>query len=136
MSRENVEENVGLIRQFFKDFNASGVDALLALISPEFEATTPVGLGAEPQTYRGPNGVRRWFDSFDEIMDDIGFETHNFIAVGDRVVVPHSLHARGRATGIETEQYAVHVWHLRNGKAVKLELFATLDEALAAAKRP
>jgi hypothetical protein len=30
-----------------------------------------MGLGAEPQTYRGPNGVRRWFDSFDADTHDL-----------------------------------------------------------------
>jgi hypothetical protein len=36
---------------------------------------------------------------------------------------------------IDTEQYTVHVWHLRDGEAEMLEVFATLDEALEAARR-
>jgi ketosteroid isomerase-like protein len=83
----------------------------------------------------GSEGFRRWFDSFSEIME-LRVESHDFIAVGDRVVAPHTLHARGRETGIETEQYTVHLWHLSDGKAEMLEVFATLGEALEAARRP
>ena len=37
------------------------------LIHSDFEATTPPSLASEPDTYRGPDGIRRWFDSFDEV---------------------------------------------------------------------
>ena len=77
--------------------------AMLARLTPEFEMTVPAGMGVQPQTYRGPEGFRRWFDSFSEIME-IRVESHDFIAVGDRVVAPHTLHARGRETGIDSER--------------------------------
>ncbi len=128
-------ENVELVRRFFEDLNEGNVEALLAGLTPEFEMAVPVGMGVEPQTYRGHEGFRRWFDSFSEIMA-IRVERHDLIAVGDRVVAPHTMHARGRETGIETEQYTVHVWHFRDGKAEMLEVFATLEEALEAARRP
>jgi len=133
--RAVTEENVEFVRRFFQDVNRRDLDALLACLTPEFEMTVPAGMGVGPRTYQGPEGFRRWFDSFSEIME-IRVESHDFISVGDRVVAPHTLHARGRVTGIDTEQYAAHVWHLCDGKAEVLEVFATLDEALEAARRP
>jgi ketosteroid isomerase-like protein len=130
-----IAEGGEFVRRFFEDLNEGDVEALLARLTPEFEMVVPVGMGVEPQTYRGSEGFRRWFDSFCDVMD-IRVESHDFIAVGDRVVAPHTLHARGRTTGIDTEQYAAHVWHLRGGRAEILEVFATLDEALEAARRP
>ena len=127
-------ENGELVRRFFEDLNEGNVKAMLARLAPEFEMVVPAGMGVEPRTYRGPEGFRRWFDSFSEIME-IRVESRDFIAVGDRVVAPHTLHARGRETGIDTEQYTVHVWHLCDGEAEMLEVFATLDEALEAARR-
>lgn len=127
-------ENAELVRRFFEDLNEGNVKAMLARLAPEFEMVVPAGMGVEPRTYRGPEGFRRWFDSFSEIME-IRVESRDVIAVGDRVVAPHTLHARGRETGIDTEQYTVHVWHLRDGEAEMLEVFATLDEALEAARR-
>jgi ketosteroid isomerase-like protein len=128
-------ENVELVRRFFEDLNGGEIEALLARLTPGFEMAVPEEMGVEPRTYRGAEGFRDWFESFSEIME-IRVESHDFIAVGDRVVAPHTLHARGRETGIETVQYTVHVWHVCDGKAERLEVFATLDEALEAARRP
>ena len=110
------------------------MEALLTLIHPDFEVTTPPGLAAEPDTYRGPEGIRRYFDSFYEIMDRVSFEPHDFIGVGERVVVPVTLRARGRTTGIETTQKLVQVWELRDEKAYRIEVYATLEEAMEAAR--
>jgi ketosteroid isomerase-like protein len=126
------ESNGELIRQGFEDLAAGGYEALLPLIAPDFELTTPPGLAAEPDTYRGPDGMTRYFESFYEAMDEVHFEPHKFREIGDWVVVPFTLTARGRSTGLEAEQIAVMAWQLRDGLAVRLEVFAELSEALAA----
>ena len=128
------EENLEVVRAGFEALNEGGVEALIPFIHPEFEATTPPELAAEPDTYRGHDGVRRYFASFYDAMDRVTFEAEDFIAVGDRVVVPMVLRARGRTTGIEVEQRVAQVWTLREGKAIGAEAFGTLDEALAAAR--
>jgi ketosteroid isomerase-like protein len=124
------ESNVELVRQGFEALNEGGVEALMPLIHPEFEVTTPPGLAAEPDTYRGPDGVRRYFDSFYEAMDKIEFKPERFITVGDRVVVPMTLRARGRTTGIETEQEIVQVWDVEDGQAIRVSVHATIEEAM------
>jgi ketosteroid isomerase-like protein len=128
------EENVELVREGFESLREGGVDALLPFIHAEFEATTPPQLAAEPDTYRGPKGIRRYFDSFYEAMDKVDFEPERFIAIGECVVVPMTLRARGRTTGIETEQRLVLIWELEGGKAIRVTVFATLEEALVAAR--
>jgi ketosteroid isomerase-like protein len=102
--------------------------------TPEFELTTPPTLTAEPDTYRGPEGIRRYFDSFYEAMDEIEFEPTGFHEVEERVVVEFTLKARGRTTGIVAEQQGVFVWELRDGRAVRLDVYSNLDEALEAAR--
>jgi ketosteroid isomerase-like protein len=128
------ETNADLVRERFAPMREGDVEALLTLIHPDFEVTTPPGLAAEPDTYRGPEGIRRYFDSFYEIMDRVSFEPHDFIGVGERVVVPVTLRARGRTTGIETTQKLVQVWELRDEKAYRIEVYATLEEAMEAAR--
>jgi len=128
------EINADLVRERFAPMREGDVEALLTLIQPDFEVTTPPGLAAEPDTYRGPEGIRRYFDSFYEIMDRVSFEPHDFIGVGERVVVPVTLRARGRTTGIETTQKLVQVWELRDEKAYRIEVYATLEEAMEAAR--
>jgi ketosteroid isomerase-like protein len=128
------QTNADLVRERFGPMRDGDVEALLPLIHPEFEVTTPPGLAAEPDTYRGPEGIRRYFESFYEIMDRVSFEPDDFIDVGELVVVPLTLRARGRTTGIETAQRLVQVWELRDEKAYRIEVYATLEEAMAAAR--
>jgi ketosteroid isomerase-like protein len=130
VSRENLE----IVQRGFDAFNETGVEGILPFIHPEFEATTPPNLASEPDTYRGHDGIRRWFDSFDEVMEEIRWDAHGYQQVGDQVVVEFTLRARGKTTGLDFGQEAVMVWSLRDGKAIRVELFETLDEALAAAK--
>ena len=102
--------------------------SIVALMS-----SPPPNLASEPDTYRGHDGIRRWFDSFDEVMEEIRWDAQGFQEVGDRVVVEFTLRARGKTTGLDFGQEAVMVWWLRDGKAIRVELFETLDEAIAAA---
>jgi ketosteroid isomerase-like protein len=128
------ESNVELVRQGFESLREGDYEALMPLIHPDFEMTTPAALAAEPDVYRGPDGVRRYFASFYEAMDRVGFEGEEFIPVGDRVVVPSVLRTRGRTTGIETEQRLATLWELKDGQAYRVSVYATLDEAMAAAR--
>jgi ketosteroid isomerase-like protein len=127
-------DNLEIVQRAIEAFNASGVDGILPLIHPEFEVTTPPDLASEPDTYRGHDGVRRWFDSFYEVMDEIRWDAHEFHKAGDRVVVEFTLRARGKTSGLDFGQDAVMVWSFRDGKASRIELFQTLEEALAAAR--
>ena len=126
--------NLKTVQEAFETLREGGYEALLPLIHPEFEVTTPPELASEPDTYRGPEGIRRYFESFYEAMEEIHFEPTGFHAVGEHVVVELTLRARGRTSGIEAEQQLVQVWHLRDGLAVKLEVYSGLDEALEAAR--
>jgi ketosteroid isomerase-like protein len=127
-------DNAEVVRRGFEALGEGGVEALLELVDEEFEFTTPPDMSAEPDTYRGHEGLRRYFDSFYDAMEEIRFEPQQFIAVGERVVVPFRLTARGRTTGIEVEQRAVFVWEVRDGVAVGLKLFTDVEEATAAAR--
>jgi len=126
-------DNLETVQRGFAAFNENGVDGIVPLVHPEFEATTPPELASEPDTYRGPDGIRRWFDSFDEVMDEIRWDAHEFHEVGDQVVVEFTLRARGKTSGLDFGQDAVMVWKLRDGKATGLELYPTLEKAMAAA---
>jgi uncharacterized protein len=122
-----------VVRGGFDALKERGVDGLLELIAPDFEMTTPANLASEPDTFRGHDGLRRYFDSFYDAMDNIYMEGHDFTAVGEKVVVDFTLHATGRSTGIETGLRAFQVWTIRDSLAILLELFETEEEAMEAA---
>jgi ketosteroid isomerase-like protein len=128
------ESNLELVRQGFDAMRDGDPDAMMPFIHPEFEVTTPPGLAAEPDTYRGPEGIRRYFESFYDAMDRVNFDAEEFIPVGDLVVVRSVLRTRGRSSGIEAEQRISLVYELKDEKAYRISVYATVDQALAAAR--
>jgi uncharacterized protein len=57
-------------------------------------------------------------------------EADEFLEFGDHIVVLATYHGRGRGSGVEISQEGAHVWELRDGKVVRLEIFATRAKAL------
>ncbi len=131
------DENVEIIRRGFETMQRDGWQTLFSLIDPEFELTTPPDLAMEPDTYRGEAGLRRYFESFEDAMEDIQIVPEGeFLGAGDKVFVPFRLSARGRETGIEATQHAFQVWTMRAGKGLRVEIFASRERALEAAGLP
>lgn len=128
------DTNLELVRQGFEAMRQGDPDAMMPFIHPEFEVTTPPGLAAEPDTYRGPEGIRRYFESFYDAMDRVSFEAEEFVPVGHLVVVRCVLHTRGRSSGIEAEQRVALVYELRDEKAYRIQVFATREQAMEAAR--
>jgi ketosteroid isomerase-like protein len=126
------EADIEVMRRGFVALSEQGIEGLIPMIDPEWETTTPPGLAAEPDTYRGHEGVRRYWSSFEEVMDDIRFEPQQMTALGDEVLVELIVRARGKTTGIEVEQHLWQVWRLRDGKAIRVDSYATEEEAVAA----
>jgi ketosteroid isomerase-like protein len=126
------EADVEVMKRGFQALSEEGIEGLIPFIDPEFETTTPAGLAAEPDTYRGHEGVRRYWRSFEEIMDDVRFEPRRLSTLGDAVLVDLVVRARGKATGIEVEQHIAQIWNLRDGKAVSAETYPSESEAVAA----
>ena len=128
MSQENVEA----LRRVFDAFNSGDLATALAFIDPEFDAEVPPEFSAEPDTYRGHDGVRRYFQSFQDAMTEIRFQPERFWDAGQSVVVAARLTAQGRQTAIPVEQRLAQVWGIREGKAVSVRTYSSLSDALKA----
>jgi ketosteroid isomerase-like protein len=129
------EENVEVVRQMFEAFNSEDIDHIVSFAHPEVVVEIPGAVSAEPDTYRGPDGIRRYFSSFQDAMDEIRFEPERLWDVrdSDSVVVALRLTAKGRQTEIAVEQRTGAVWTVRDGKVVGVRTYASLSEALEAA---
>src|ERR1700682_5622809 len=114
MSRENVE----IVRQIFRAFNSEDIDRVLALTHTEFELEVPPALSAEPDIYRGHDGMRRYWESFQDAMDEIRLQPERLCDAGEAVVVAMKLTAKGRRTAIAVEQRTAGVWTIRDGKVI------------------
>lgn len=129
--------NAELVKQALEAVDREGWEVFLDLVHPEFELITPGELAMEPDTYRGPDGLRRYFESFEDAMEDIRIVPEGEVVErSDKVFIPFRLSARGRETGIEATQHAFQVWTLRGGKAVRAVVFASREDALREAGLP
>jgi uncharacterized protein len=63
-------------------------------------------------------------------------EAEEYVERGDTVVVLTRYRGRGRGSGVEVDVEGAHVWQLRDGKAVRLEVFAARERALREAGVP
>ncbi len=125
------DENRDVLRTALAAINSGDVERIVDFVDPQFEVIVPADLSAEPDTYHGREGIRRYFETFQEAMEDIRFEPERSWEAGEHVVVSFLLTARGKQTGIPVEQRAVFVWTLREGHAIAVHAFASLSQALA-----
>jgi ketosteroid isomerase-like protein len=124
--------NLDVVRQLFDSFAGSGVDAALELIDETVIVEIPPEMSAEPDSYHGHAGVRRYFAGFDGMISDLRYEPLELIPVGDDVVLAHvRLSGRGASSGlgVSLEPYVVH--RLRDGRIVHMRPY--LDRASAEA---
>jgi ketosteroid isomerase-like protein len=65
-------------------------------------------------------------------MDAVRFDVDELVDAGDRVIAVSRMVARAHTTGIEVEQAVALVWTIRDGRAVRLDPYATREEAVRA----
>jgi ketosteroid isomerase-like protein len=79
---------------------------------------------------RGPRGpkprLRAWLNGW----EDWRAEADDFLEIGDYVIVLASYYGRGKGSGVEIRQEGAHVFKLRDGKVIRLEIFATRAKAI------
>jgi len=121
------------MREGFEALSSGDEERILAFADPDFETVVPPSLSAEPDTYRGHEGILRYFAAFDGTMDEVCFHADRLWDAGDQVVVLARLTARGKTTGIPVEQRIAQVWTIRDGRALRAQTFPELSEALEAA---
>ena len=132
MSQENVE----IVRRGYELFSEGNFEAVTELISDEAELPDGGGLGLDDTaagTRRGPDGFLQGSQDALDAFEDYRVEPQEFIDAGDAVVVPVRISGRGRASGATLEVRLVHLWVLRNGRAIRNEIYRTTAEALEAA---
>ena len=124
MSQENVE----VIRRGFEHWMATG----------DFRADADLAwdvsrLGwPDQQVYPGAEGARQFLAEWADAWDDWEMEAEDYIDAGERVVVICNQRGRSKATGIPVEMRFAQVWTLRDGQGIRMQMFASVEEALDA----
>ncbi len=126
-------DNIEIVRRGYRAFETGGVEAILEFLDPAIEWHMSAAFTHTPRVFRGHDGVRQVFRFFDEQIERLGADPHEFIEAGDRVIVPVRLHGRLRASGEPVAYELVQVWLGRDGKAIRLVTYPDREAAVAEA---
>jgi uncharacterized protein len=124
------EGDIARLLSGYEAWNLGEPDAALELVDPEIE-WEPGPAALEAGEHRGADGFQGFVQSWLESFDEFHIEPELLIQKDDNVVVVARQHGRGRGSGIELEARVVHVWTIRDGKAVGWWGPRSVDEALA-----
>jgi ketosteroid isomerase-like protein len=139
------EENVALVRRNYEVINSidrSGeefVDPeevapdLWTALSPDFELHGRTDV-PDPKTYRGREQTKEFWRMLQEVWSELRWEPLEFTDLGDVVLVEARIVAIGRGSDLPIEADETDVFWFRDGKIVRLQGFATKEEALEAVR--
>ena len=105
-----------------------GADALARVYDPDVVVEERADF-PDSDTYRGYEGLTRWWLAFRDIYEEVRLEPQEFVARGDRVLVRVRLVLRSKV-GVTIEQEAAHVFTVRNDRVTHMTGYTDFGEAL------
>ena len=125
------EENVELVRAGIDAYNRRDLDAILQHMASDFvfDRSRSISLNRGVLTL---DEFRRWMEEMWATFEVQRFDADEFIEAGESVVVPVTVHARGR-DGIEAQAHTAVVYTFRDGAVSRMAMYNELQEALEAA---
>jgi ketosteroid isomerase-like protein len=124
MSRANVEA----MRRGYERFAATGE------IGPNPDLVWDVSRLGWPgqQIYAGAEGANQFLAEWADAWEDWALAAEDYIDAGESVVVIVNQRGRSKATGIPVNMRFAQVWSLRDGLAIRMQMYSSVDEALEA----
>ena len=128
MSQENLE----IARRGYEHFRVTG-ELLAETLPPDFVWDMSKFRGwPERQAYPGIDGAMQFIADWTESWEAWELELDELRDAGDRVVMILRQRGRSKATGLPVEMRFAQVWMFRDGKQIRMEMYASADEALEA----
>ena len=124
------QENVEIVKAWYDAWNREDWDAMVKDVAPGFVADFSRSVGPWRGVF-GLDQIRRTTEEFRETWESARVEPHEFIEAGDLVVVPGTMHVKGR-DGIEVVSRGALVWTIRNGAIERMVMYQSLQDALDA----
>jgi ketosteroid isomerase-like protein len=113
-------------------FASGDPERVVRHIDPEFVGEVPASMSAEPDDYVGYDGVRRYFETFEEAIEGLRFESRRIEDDGDWFIAHLRISGRGRVSGLPVDLEAYAAVFMRDGKLLRMRGRPTLEEARAA----
>ena len=128
MSQADIET----LRAGYEAVSRGDWDQALRESHPDFELKTAARF-TSPKTHRGPEAARQFFDDLFEAFEEVVIEPQEFFENGDRIAVFLLVRSRPKGSSAVVENRIGHLWTMREGKAIRLEIFPEREKALEAA---
>ena len=126
-----LEDDIRALLDGYEAWNRGEPGVLEQVLDPDMEWEP--GLRAlEAGVHRGAEGFQGFVASWLESFAEFRIEPKLLVQAGDTAIVVAHQHGRGQGSGIELDATVVHVWTVRDRKAVRWWGPGTLDDALAA----
>ena len=97
------ESDLELVERLFAAFAKGRIDAINEFIADDFVLVVPPSMSAEPDTYTGPEGARRYMDAFEGVLDDVRFHADELFAEEGCVLARLHVTGRGATSGLPVE---------------------------------
>jgi uncharacterized protein len=124
-------DNVDALRGIYDHWSRGDWDYLPPMYAEDFEwgwSQEFPGLAGVFHDTETPNPrLRTWLSPWEHWA----VEVEGYVESGDDVVVLTRYQGRGKGSGVEVDVEGAHVWQWRDGRAVRLEVFADRQTALA-----
>jgi ketosteroid isomerase-like protein len=128
MSRANVE----IVRRLNDVFNEHSFVENADLLDPDIVWDMSRVQVPDGAAWTGRLGLLEFLDAWRESFASEHIDAEEIVDGGGQVLVTVRHSGRGKASGIEVDQRYAMVWTLRDGRAVRMEMYLTRDEALDA----
>ena len=116
------------IQRLFELFNEGRIDDGRELLDPEIEwLEPPETIGRNVVT--GPDAALAALDNWNDQFDTLRAETTELREGDDRVLHAMRQFARAGGSDVELESPLYMVWWFRDGKAVRMEMYNTREQA-------
>ena len=123
------EGNVDVVRRLFEQYASGGVEGALEVMDEDIVIVIPPEVSAEPDTYRGHEGARRYFAGFEGMLEDVRYEMFELIPEGPHVLARARLAGRGVSSGLEVELQTFVVHTVKGGKLTRIVPYPDLESA-------
>jgi ketosteroid isomerase-like protein len=124
------DANVEVVGRLFELYASGGIEAALEVMDEDIVIVIPADVSAEPDTYHGHEGARRYFAGFEGMLEDIRYEVFELLPPeGDHVLARSRLAGRGVSSGLEVELQTVVVHTVEGGKITRIVPYTDLESA-------
>jgi uncharacterized protein len=129
-------ENINALRPIYAEWSRGNFRPRFEVYDPEMEwgwtEDFPGLAGVYREDAEISERLREWLSPWDHWR----VEAEEYLTHEDYVVVLARYRGRGKGSGVEVDKEGAHVWRLRDGKVIRLEIFADRRKALESVGLP